>query len=248
MRTDRELFDANRRFYDALWMDLRLVDPERFNTWPLLSALAAQSPRRLEIGPGLRPRLPVSGTCFVDISAPALARLRDRGATTVLASAMSLPFPDAAFDLVCAFDIVEHLEDDDRALAELSRVAVPGRALVLSVPLHPGHWTAFDDLVGHRCRYDPGQLLAKLAEHGLTVERSAAYGMQPRASWLVALGAWWLTHRHEEAMWWCNRVIMPLGLWLEKKLAWAPGMIATERVDEILLVCRKAGTLVGAPA
>jgi hypothetical protein len=40
-------------------------------------------------------------------------------------------------------------------------------------------------------------------------------------------------------MWWYNRVIMPLGVRFQKKLALAPGMIAAENVDEVLLVCRK---------
>ena len=56
-RSDAELLAANRKFYDALWTDARLVGPERFNTWPLVSALVAQSHRRLEIAAGLRPRL-----------------------------------------------------------------------------------------------------------------------------------------------------------------------------------------------
>jgi len=40
-------------------------------------------------------------------------------------------------------------------------------------------------------------------------------------------------------MWWYNRVIMKLGLLLQKRLRFEPGMIATEGVDEVLLVCRK---------
>ncbi len=241
-RTHRELREANRRFYDALWTDVRLVEPERFNTWPLLEPLVRQSRRRLEVGAGLRPRLPLAGTYCVDISAPALARLAGRGATAVLAPVTALPFPDAAFDLVCALDIVEHVGDDEGALAELARVAAPGGALVLSAPLHPSRWTAFDDLVGHHCRYEPDELVAKLARHGLAVERSAAYGMQPRSSRLVDLGMWWIKHRREQAMWWYNHLIMPLAVRFEKPLALAPGMIATEKVDEILLVCRREGS------
>jgi len=36
--------DANRRFYDALWSASYVVPPQRFNTWPFLSALAASAP------------------------------------------------------------------------------------------------------------------------------------------------------------------------------------------------------------
>ena len=157
----------------------------------------------------------------------------------VLGTVSSLPFPADTFDLVCAFDIVEHVDDDDLALHELSRVAAPDAAVLLSAPLHRSRWTAFDELVGHRRRYEPGELLAKLADHGLSVERSAVYGMRPRSSRLVNFGMWGLTHQRERAMWWYNRVMMPLAVRFAKKLALAPGMVDTERVDEVLLVCRR---------
>ena len=236
---DQGLAELNRQFYDALWTDARLVEPECFNTWPLVRGLVARSQPRLEVAPGLRPRLPIEGTHFVDLSAPALARLRERGAKAVLGLVTSIPFPDGCFALVCALDIVEHVDDEEGALSELSRVAAPDATLLLSVPLHLMRWTAFDDFVGHRRRYDPQRLVAKLAEHGFSVERSAVYGMQPQSSRLLALGMWFLTHRRDKAMWWYNRVMMPMGVWFQKKLALAPGMIDTEKVDEILLVCRK---------
>ncbi len=238
---DSRTLEINREFYDSLWTDARLVAPERFNTWPLVRALASRSPRRLEIAPGLRPRLPLTGTVFVDISAPALVRLRDAGATAVLGLVGALPFPDAAFDLVCALDIVEHVDDDDAALAELCRVAAPNACLLVSVPLHSSRWNAFDDFVGHRRRYEPIEFLAKLAVHGFAVEQSGAFGMQPRSSRLLDAGIWFLTHRRERAMWWYNRVMMPLGVRFQKKLTLGSGLIDTEHVDEIFLVCRKGG-------
>ncbi len=241
-RADRDLRELNRRFYDSLWTDARLVEPERFNTWPLVCTLVAQAQHRLEVAPGLRPRLPIEGTHFVDISEPALAKLRGRAASVTLDSISELPFADSLFDLVCAFDIVEHVDDDEPALSELSRVCAPGGTFLLSVPLHPSRWTAFDEFVGHRRRYEPARLLAKLREHGFAVESSAVYGMQPESSWLMDLGMWWLTHRREQAMWWYNRVMMPLGVRFQKKLALCPGLIDTSNVDEILLVCRKQGT------
>ncbi|MCC7200884.1 MAG: class I SAM-dependent methyltransferase [Gammaproteobacteria bacterium] len=236
---DTALLETNRAFYDALWADARLVGPEAFNTWPLVCSLVSRSQRWLEVAPGLRPRLPLQGTRFVDMSMPAVSKLRARGADAVLGLVSALPFPDGAFDLVCAFDIVEHVDDDDAALSELARVASPGAAMLLSVPLHPSQWTAFDDFVGHRRRYQPDLLLGKLAAHGLCVEQSAVYGMQPRSSRLLDLGMWFLEHRREQAMWWYNHVFMPLGARFQKKLSVVSGLVDTDRVDEILLVCRK---------
>jgi SAM-dependent methyltransferase len=238
-RTDAELLEVNRRFYDALWTDTRLVEPERFNTWPLVRSLAARLQRRLEVAPGLRPRLPLVGTQFVDISVPALARLRQRGASVALGLISSLPFARGAFDLVCALDIVEHVDNDDLAWSELSRVAAPGATLLVSTPLYASRWTPFDDFVGHRRRYEPEQLLAKLAANGFSVERSTVFGMRPQSSLLVDFGMWTLVHRRERAMWWYNRVFMPLAVRFGKRLVFSPGMIDTQQVDEILLVCRK---------
>jgi SAM-dependent methyltransferase len=239
-RSDAELLRANRQFYEALWADARLIPPQRFNTWPLVRSLLPLTGERLEVAPGLRPRLPIDGTHFIDISAAALAQLRECGASAVLALITSIPFPDRTFDLVCALDIVEHVDDEDGALSELSRVAAPGAVLLLSVPLHPSHWTAFDELVGHRRRYEPKRMLAKLAEHGIAVDCSAVFGMMPRSSRLVGAGMWLLTHHRKRAMWWYNRFFMPLGLRLQSALAFVPGMIDAEEVDEVLLVCRKA--------
>lgn len=242
-RTDHELLEANRRFYDSLWSGARLVEAEHFNTWPLVQALLSVGGRRLEVAPGLRPRLPIAGTQFVDISEPALVTLRKRGAQVVLSQISSLPFGDAAFDLVCALDVIEHVDDDGAALRELSRVTKPGGTVVISAPLHPSRWTAFDDFVGHKRRYEPPELIHKLAQHQLVVERSALYGMQPRSTQLVDIGMWWLTHHRERALWWYNKLFMPLGLRFQTKLNLAPGMIAPDRVDEILLVCRRDGGL-----
>jgi hypothetical protein len=63
--------------------------------------------------------------------------------------------------------------------------------------------------------------------------------MQPRSSRLLALGMWFLTHQRERALWWYNRVLMPIGLKFQKKLELRAGLIAARDVDEILMICRK---------
>jgi SAM-dependent methyltransferase len=238
--SEAELKRTNQVFYDSLWSGARLVDPSRFNTWPMVRELAAMLPRRLEIAPGLRPRLPLEGTCYVDISHAALHALHARGAGAMRASISALPCPEHSFDLICALDILEHVKDDEAALRELSRVAATGSRLLLSVPLHESAWTPFDEFVGHYRRYEPAQIVDRLAAHGWVIEQSAVYGMQPTSSTLLNLGQWYLSHQRERAMWWYNRVIMPLGLRLQKPLRWVPGLPASEGVDEVLLLCRRA--------
>lgn len=236
--SDNELLHTNRDFYDRLWSGASLVDPERFNTWPLVRQLAGRAPRRLEVGPGLRPRLPLAGTHYVDISPPALAELEKRGGLARSAPVNELPFPDRSFDLICALDIIEHVEDDAGAVAELARVAAAGATVLLSVPLHPEYWSPFDDLVGHHRRYSPEQLTELLSAHGLTVEQSAVFGMKPRFTWLNRLGLWFLKHQRALALWTYNRILMPQAVRRQRPLQLVNGMVDTEGVDEVFLVCR----------
>jgi SAM-dependent methyltransferase len=231
---------SNRHFYDALWSASHLVSPQRFNTWPLLSVLAGSATTRLEIGSGLHPRLPIAGTHFLDVSKPALSRLKARAGLTTQGEITALPFPDQSFDLVCAFDIVEHVEDHDRAFCELDRIARDAAVLIFSVPLDPARWSAFDALVGHVRRYEPDELLSILREHAFVLEQSAAFGMQPRSGWLLDLAVWGMTQRPVQALRWYNAFLLPLGLLLQKRLAWKPGLIDLAKVDELLLVCRRS--------
>jgi SAM-dependent methyltransferase len=238
----RELERTNRDFYEPLWDESRLIGPERFNTWPLVESLLRADSRCLEVAPGLRPRLPLAGTRFVDVSERAVARLRKAGAWADVATIVDLPFPSHTFDLVCAMDVIEHVEDDVRALSELTRVVARRGALLISVPLHQSHWTAFDDVVGHCRRYDPARLTSLLAQFGWRVESSAVYGMRPRSSRWLDLGMWYLANQRERAMWWYNRVFMPLAVRFQKPLKLVGGLITDDDVDEVLVVCRAAST------
>lgn len=238
--TSPDVAATNRTFYDALWRKARLERPDGFNTWPCVSELLPFAPSRLEIGPGLRPRLPIAGTHFIDISAPVIERLNARGGIAVPGEIDALPFSDREFDLVCAFDVIEHAEDDRRVFGEVSRVLKDDGVLIFSVPLHADRWTEFDDWVGHARRYDPSDLLAILAGNQLALEKSAAFGMQPTSPRLVNFGMWWLEHCRTWAMFWYNWVGMPLAMLFEKRLNLVSGLIDTTGVDEMVVLCRRA--------
>jgi SAM-dependent methyltransferase len=234
-----DIVATNRIFYNALWRKARLEQPDGFNTWPLISGLLPLAPSRLEIGPGLRPRLPIAGTHFIDISAPVIEQLNARGGIGTREEVATLPFRDGAFDLVCAFDVIEHVQDDRQIFREMSRVLKSDGILICSVPLHAELWTEFDDWVGHARRYDPAELLAIMASNNLTVEQSATFGMQPANPRLVTLGMWWLKHRPTWAMFWYNWVGMPLAMRFQKPLALVSGFVNAPGVDEVVLVCRR---------
>jgi SAM-dependent methyltransferase len=84
----------------------------------------------------------------------------------------AMPFADASFALVIATDIVEHVEDDARALSEIARVLEPGAAALLTVPAFPSLWGLQDVVSNHKRRYRMDTFLSRVAAAGLTVERS----------------------------------------------------------------------------
>jgi SAM-dependent methyltransferase len=238
--TAQDLALANQRFYDALWTYSLLVRPEKFNTWPLLSDLASRSPCRLEIGPGLRPRLPIAGTHFVDISPTVIARLKAEGGLATTGEIAALPFADGELDLVCAFDVIEHIDDDRSGFRELSRVLKKGGRLILSVPIHAALWTDFDALVGHARRYEPKDLVEQLRSFHFELEKSALFGMKPSNPWLLKQGMHWLSHHRQKAMRWYNGFIVPIGLLLQKRLRFSPGLIDdTAKTEGLILVCAR---------
>jgi SAM-dependent methyltransferase len=95
----------------------------------------------------------------------------------VCGSAMALPFVDEAFDVVSAFDVVEHCPDDTRALSELGRVLAPGGRMLLSVPAYQWAWSDHDVRAGHHRRYTRRGLERLVEDAGLSVTRSTyAFG------------------------------------------------------------------------
>jgi SAM-dependent methyltransferase len=98
----------------------------------------------------------VTGVEIADVS---VARARERGVGEVVqCSITELPFSDAQFDLAVCFDVVEHVEDHLRALAELHRVVRPGGTLVVTVPAYQWLWSEHDVINHHERRYTAATL------------------------------------------------------------------------------------------
>lgn len=90
----------------------------------------------------------------------------------VCASALRLPFADATFDVVAAFDVIEHCEPEGGAVAELARVLRPGGRLLGSVPAYDWAWSDHDVRAGHHRRYTRARLHRALEQAGLEIQRS----------------------------------------------------------------------------
>ncbi len=81
----------------------------------------------------------------------------------------------AHFDLVCAFDVLEHIEEDERVLVELYETLEPGGGLLLTVPQHPFLWSSEDDYAGHCRRYTWRELVGKVRAAGFDVVRTTSF-------------------------------------------------------------------------
>ena len=109
----------------------------------------------------------------VDVSEDALSFCRERGLEKVRRGAGEvLPYDAGEVDLVTAFDVVEHMDDDLAGLRELRRVLRPGGRVLLFVPTFMFLWGLQDDVSNHRRRYRLPELRRVLEEAGFEIERT----------------------------------------------------------------------------
>jgi len=149
-------------------------------TWSLLNLLDAYVPRRdgnvLDIGCGAGNMIHhlarygrVQG---VEVDARPVAMARARGYDVRQGDATrGIPFDDASFDLVTALDVIEHVDDDAAILREAYRVARPHGILAISTPAFQSLWSYNDDINGHKRRYAPHELRARVERAGFRVRR-----------------------------------------------------------------------------
>ena len=124
----------------------------------ILRACRTQKPWLLDIGCGTGVFLQnQQDTCHgfgLDFSTEALEFCTARGLSRIIrGDAVSLPWPDNTFDIVTAFDLIEHVRDDTALVKEIRRVLKPGGSLLATVPAYPLLWTGHDVSLHHFRRY-----------------------------------------------------------------------------------------------
>jgi SAM-dependent methyltransferase len=102
------------------------------------------------------------------------ARNRMAGVELLQMDARRIPFT-SEFDVIGAFDIVEHIDDDAAVFEQVHAALVPGGGIIVTVPQHPWLWSAFDEFSGHRRRYTRRQLVAKMTAAGFGVVRVTSF-------------------------------------------------------------------------
>lgn len=96
------------------------------------------------------------------------------GARYLRMDARDLPYKNA-FDVVGAYDVLEHIEDDSAALAQFHRACRPGAGVLLTVPQHPWLWSAADTCAQHHRRYTARQLGAQLRSAGFEMLAATSF-------------------------------------------------------------------------
>lgn len=141
------------------------------------------SARVLEIGPGLgglsqliAERYPYDAVEMDETAADAAAmRVEPFGGRVVCGDLTALD-PAARWDVVCAFEVIEHIEDDRAALVEWAGRLTGGGLLILTTPAFPDRYGAWDARVGHFRRYGARGLGTLLREIGLIDIEVRHYG------------------------------------------------------------------------
>jgi SAM-dependent methyltransferase len=134
------------------------------STGYLLEDLRAHHPGTLLVGADLV----AAGLRKAHVSVPEAA--------LVLADVTRLPFESASLDAVASINVLEHVPDDEAALAEIVRVLKPGAPAAIVVPAAPTLYDYYDRMLGHERRYRRGELAGKARAAGLQVVSDAHLG------------------------------------------------------------------------
>jgi SAM-dependent methyltransferase len=88
--------------------------------------------------------------------------------------ARHIPYLDE-FDVIGAFDVIEHIEDDEAVIAQVGKALRPGGGFLVSVPQHPSLWSPQDEHAGHVRRYTASELRRKVEAAGFEVVRMTSF-------------------------------------------------------------------------
>ncbi len=138
----------------------------------------------LELGSGTGGNFPLlesfGRVTAVEMNVTAREISEARGGATQVHPGMlphDLPFDQHRFDLICLFDVLEHVQEDAAALRVLCGLLAPGGRALITVPAHPSLFGPHDIALHHHRRYARAELAAKLRHAGLTIQKLSYMNM-----------------------------------------------------------------------
>lgn len=102
------------------------------------------------------------------------ARGRLPHATFTQMDARTIPH-DSEFDAIGAFDVIEHIKEDELVLGQILKALRPGGVMVITVPQHPWLWSVVDEYACHVRRYTAAELHRKVVQAGFEIVRSTSF-------------------------------------------------------------------------
>ena len=96
------------------------------------------------------------------------ARARVSGVQFIQLDATAMPFR-SEFDIVGAFDVLEHIADDEAVMRGVAAALRPNGLFLVTVPQHQWLWSELDEIVCHKRRYARAELLARLRRAGFDI-------------------------------------------------------------------------------
>ena len=108
--------------------------------------------------------------------------------------ARQIPFKNE-FDIIGAFDVLEHIADDGLVLSQIYKALSQGGGIILTVPQHPFLWSIWDEVSCHKRRYSRAELLEKLQIAGFKVLRITSFMTLPLPALIMSRLRWYLKPR-----------------------------------------------------
>ncbi|ADC62722.1 class I SAM-dependent methyltransferase [Allochromatium vinosum] len=179
-----ELAQGGAGFHAEAFAELADLEAENFwfraRNYLIVWALRRHFPRMrryLEIGCGTGyvlagvaeayPQADIAGSEVFSVGLP-FAATRVNKAELLQMDARRIPYADE-FDVIGAFDVLEHIEEDATVLMEMRRALRSEGGIAITVPQHPWLWSRQDDYACHVRRYRVGELREKVSRVGFTV-------------------------------------------------------------------------------
>ena len=173
---DDSIQKYNKDIYDLFWAHIEVKNETALYDYVKKNFGCTKF---LEIGCGSYPKIDLKEGFFIDISEVSLKSLTEFTDRCIVADLTSLPFKDGSFDCVFAFDVIEHIEDDIKAMHQIVSLLEIGGLFVLSVPLRPEFFNYYDEFFGHYRKYDIRDVFKLLRENNLKMIKYYTHSQIP---------------------------------------------------------------------
>jgi len=125
---------------------------------------------------GVRSAFPEVSLSASEIDSAGLPFVRQKveSADIFQMDARRIPFREE-FDVIGAFDVIEHIEKDEEVLSQIYNACKPGGGVIITVPQHPSLWSEVDVFSSHQRRYTKNELVGKIQRAGFEIVETTSF-------------------------------------------------------------------------